>query len=111
MGVEAAAEMINAAGIGVTITLIGSQQAGRLADHAGLSENTREAVLSALVTQEEPTAPAETTRAARGARHAVALKALLDEAEDDRPFTPGEHLLLTEWLTRLAAGTTRGGTD
>ncbi|MFF4837971.1 TetR/AcrR family transcriptional regulator [Streptomyces sp. NPDC001315] len=111
MGVEAAAEMIHATGIGVTVTLIGAQEAGRLSEHEGLSRNTREAVLAALVTEAEPTAPAEDTRAAHGARHAVALKALLDEAEDDRPFTPGEHLLLTEWLTRLASSTVPGGTD
>ncbi len=107
MDVEAAAAMIQATGIGVTVTLIGAQQAGRLAEHEGLSENTREAVLAALIADAEPPA-AEDTRAARGARHAVALKALLDEADNDRPFTPAEQLLLTEWLTRLASGTAPG---
>ncbi|GLX49144.1 TetR family transcriptional regulator [Streptomyces hygroscopicus subsp. hygroscopicus] len=108
MGVEAAAEMIQATGIGVTVTLIGAQEAGRLAEHEALSPSTREAVLGALVTEAEPTAQAEDTRAARGARHAVALKALLDEAGDEGNFTPGEHLLLAEWLTRLASGTPSG---
>ncbi|MGW2777997.1 TetR/AcrR family transcriptional regulator [Streptomyces olivaceoviridis] len=111
MGVDAAAAMIQATGIGVTITLIGAQQAGRLAEHESLSGSTRDAVLSALVTDAESAPPAGQARAARGARHAVALKALLDEAEDDRPFTPGEHLLLTEWLTRLSSATAPGGTD
>jgi AcrR family transcriptional regulator len=114
MGVDAAAEMIQATGIGVTVTLIGAQEAGRLADHQGLSESTRDAILAALVAEAEPTAPAVDTRAARGARHAVALKALLDEPGEpgeDRPFTPGEHLLLTEWLTRLASTGTPAGTQ
>ncbi|MET8767362.1 MULTISPECIES: TetR/AcrR family transcriptional regulator [Streptomyces] len=109
--VDAAAAMIQATGIGVTVTLIGAQQAGRLGEQEGLSERTREAVLAALVTNPEPAAAAEGTRAARGARYAVALKALLDEGEDDRPFTPGEHLLLSEWLTRLSSAATPGGID
>ncbi|POX64393.1 TetR/AcrR family transcriptional regulator [Streptomyces sp. Ru62] len=110
MGVEAAAEMIQATGIGVTVTLIGAAAAGRLAEHEGLSESTRDAVLAALVTDAEQAAPVEEPRAAR-ARHAVALKVLLDEAEEDRAFTPGEHLLLTEWLTRLASATTPANPD
>ncbi|WP_225847463.1 TetR/AcrR family transcriptional regulator [Streptomyces sp. HPF1205] len=104
MGVAAAAEMIHATGIGVTVTLIGAQEAGRLAEYEDLSRNTREAVLAALVTPAEPGGRAEDSRAARGARHAVALKALLDEAGDRLALTPGEHLLLMEWLTRLASG-------
>ncbi|MFI5679004.1 TetR/AcrR family transcriptional regulator [Streptomyces cellulosae] len=98
MGVEAAAAMIHATGIGVTVTLISADAAGRLSDHEGLSENTRDAVLAALVTDEEQAA-AEDTRAALGVRHAVALKALL--GEEALPFTAGEQALLTEWLTRL----------
>ncbi|MEV5385346.1 TetR/AcrR family transcriptional regulator [Streptomyces sp. NPDC052721] len=105
MGVEAAAAMIQATGIGVTVTLIGAAAAGRLAEHERLSESTRDAVLAALVTDAEQAAPVEEPRAAR-ARHAVALKALLDEAEGDRPFTPGEQQLLAEWLTRLVSPTT-----
>ncbi|MEW2290116.1 TetR/AcrR family transcriptional regulator [Streptomyces sp. NPDC047841] len=101
MSVEAAAAMIHAAGIGVTVTLISASAAGRLAEHEGLSENTRDAVLAALIADERDTGAAE-SRADRGARHAVALKALLDEEDGRRPFTPGEHLLLTEWLSRLA---------
>jgi AcrR family transcriptional regulator len=101
MSVEAAAAMIHAAGIGVTVTLISADAAGLLSEHEGLSENTRDAVLAALIADEQDTAAAE-SRAERGARHAVALKALLDEEDRLRPFTPAEHLLLTEWLTRLA---------
>ncbi|MGW2031781.1 TetR/AcrR family transcriptional regulator [Streptomyces spinosus] len=101
MSVEAAAAMIHAAGIGVTVTLISASAAGRLAEHEGLSENTRDAVLAALIADDRDTGAAE-SRADRGARHAVALKALLDEEDGRQPLTPGEHLLLTEWLTRLA---------
>ncbi|MFC8388854.1 TetR/AcrR family transcriptional regulator [Streptomyces sp. NPDC057238] len=105
VGVEEAAAMIHAAGVGVTITLIDADAAGRLADHEGLSERTRDAVLAALVTDPEDE-PAEDTRAARRARHAVALKALLDDGEQG--FTPGERLLLDELLTRLVATTADG---
>ncbi|ALO99314.1 transcriptional regulator [Streptomyces hygroscopicus subsp. limoneus] len=107
MGIEAAAAMIHSTGIGVTVTLIGAAAAGRLAEHEGLSESTRDAVLAALVTDAEQEAPVEDPRAAR-ARHAVALKALLDEGGEERSFTPGEHLLLTEWLTRLVSATAPG---
>ncbi|GGM22009.1 TetR family transcriptional regulator [Streptomyces fumigatiscleroticus] len=108
MDVTTAAAMIHASGIGVTVTLISAAAAGLSAEYEGLSARTRDAVLAALVTDEEPV-PAGETRAVSGARHAVALKALLDEDEDkgdeSKPsFTPGEHLLLNEWLTRLAAG-------
>ncbi|MHC3469396.1 TetR/AcrR family transcriptional regulator [Streptomyces sp. 7R007] len=108
MDIEAAAAMIHATGVGVTITLIGARQAGRLAEYEGLSESTREAVLAALITEADPGPTAGDTRAARGARHAVALKALLDEGAPEPDFSPGEHLLLTEWLTRLANGPAPG---
>lgn len=101
MPVPAAASMIHAAGIGVTVTLISADAAGLLAEHEGLSEHTRDAVLAALVADEREDGAAE-SRAERGARHAVALKALLDEEAEEQPFTPGEHLLLGEWLARLA---------
>ncbi|KOG70044.1 transcriptional regulator [Streptomyces antibioticus] len=108
MSVEAAAAMIHAAGIGVTVTLISASSAGLLAEHEGLSENTRDAVLAALIADERDTGAAE-SRADRGARHAVALKALLDEEDFRQPFTPGEHLLLTEWLARLTGRPGSGG--
>ncbi|MFG2358804.1 TetR/AcrR family transcriptional regulator [Streptomyces sp. NPDC048521] len=108
MSVEAAAAMIHAAGIGVTVTLISASAAGLLPEHEGLSENTRDAVLAALIADEQDTATAE-SRADRGARHAVALKALLDEEDGPQPFSPGEHLLLTEWLTRLTGRPGSGG--
>ncbi|MEV5887022.1 TetR family transcriptional regulator [Streptomyces sp. NPDC052020] len=105
VGVEEAAAMIHAAGVGVTLTLIKADAAGRLADHEGLSERTREAVFAALVTDLDDTSP-QGTRAARCARHAVALKALLDDGE--HPFTAGEYTLLGEWLTRLATAAADG---
>ncbi|MFF0050828.1 TetR/AcrR family transcriptional regulator [Streptomyces sp. NPDC005498] len=106
MDVAAAAAMIHAAGIGVTVTLLSAAATGVLSEYVGLSENTREAVLASIVTDGPPEAE-EVRRTARGARHAVALKALLEEGDMDvSRFTAGERLLLTEWLTRLAAPAT-----
>ncbi|MDN3029657.1 TetR/AcrR family transcriptional regulator [Streptomyces sp. S.PB5] len=117
--IQTAAAMVHAAGIGVTVTLIGADAAGLLAAHEGLSENTRDAVLAALITSDtdDQETPEARPRAERGARHAVALKALLDEDGDgkdagedkERLFTPGERLLLGEWLTRLTGRAGPGG--
>lgn len=106
--VQAAAAMMHAAGIGVTTALISARAAGPLAGLEDLSESMRDAVLAALIADEQETATTP-SRAERGARHAVALKALLDEENGEQPFTPGEHLLLGEWLTRLAGKPGPGG--
>jgi AcrR family transcriptional regulator len=95
VGVERAAQMIHAAGSGVTLTLISTRPADR---DPALSEMTREAILAALTTDEHDGSTAQdglnliTNRA-------VALKAILPEAE--RAFTSGEQTLLSEWLDRL----------
>ena len=95
--VQRAARMIHAAGSGVTLTLIGTEPGER---DPALSEATREAVLAAVTTDgpdEEATGGDDCGRAAN---RAVALKAILPEAEEE--LTPGERALLSEWLDRIA---------
>jgi AcrR family transcriptional regulator len=95
--VQRAARMIHAAGSGVTLTLIGTEPEER---DPALSEATREAVLAAVTTDgpdEEATGGDDCGRAAN---RAVALKAILPEAEEE--LTPGERALLSEWLDRIA---------
>jgi AcrR family transcriptional regulator len=99
--IEAAEAMIHAAGVGVAVTLINADHEGRLAEYEGLSDNTRDAVLAGLVTDAKKSVTVEEARTVRGAQHAVALKALLEQGE--QPFTAGERTLLGEWLTRLVA--------
>lgn len=97
VGVERAAQMIHAAGLGVTLTLIGTKPEDR---DSALSELTREAVLAAVTTDE---ADDESVKGIEGrdrlARRAVALKALLPESAAE--LTPGESTVLSEWLDRL----------
>jgi AcrR family transcriptional regulator len=97
VGVEEAAEMIEAAAVGVVLTLI---TAGGGGQGLSLSKATREAVLATVTTSAAP--EAETGQAGRGrvAGRAVALKAVLPEAS--ARFTPAERSLLSEWLDRLA---------
>ena len=94
VGVESAAQMIHAAGLGVTLTLIGTEPEER---DPALSEATREAVLAAVTTD---AAPDTATGHDRVPGRAVALKAALPEAPAG--FTPPESALLSEWLDRLA---------
>ena len=93
VGVEHAARMIHAAGVGVTLTLLGTESGNR---DPGLSEATREAVLAAVSTD-----VAEVPEDGRGrvATRAVALGAVLPETEAE--LTPGERIVLSEWLERL----------
>lgn len=88
--VDRAAEMIHAAGCGVTLTVI---QGG----DRGLSPATREAVIAAVCT-DSPAARA-LRPPDRPTRHAVALKAGLPEIGGD--LSPAERALLAEWLDRL----------
>ncbi|MCP2340722.1 TetR/AcrR family transcriptional regulator [Actinomadura rupiterrae] len=91
IGIDQAAEMMLAAGVGVTLTLL--DQAPERRD-PGLSERTREAVIAAVTT--DRTAPEDR----EPSRRAVALRAVLDESSAE--FTPGERLLLDELLARLS---------
>lgn len=91
--VEEAARMVQAAGVGVTLTLIEEPAAGR---DTSLSARTREMVLGA-VTTDPVTGAGEAGLAAR----AVALNASLPGAPD--ALSPAETALLREWLRRLAS--------
>jgi AcrR family transcriptional regulator len=97
VGVDRATQMMHSACRGVTLNLISTPVPER---DEGLSEATREAVLSVITTD------ASTTEAGSEddlpARRAVALKAVLGKS---RALTPAEAALLSEWLDRLA---TRG---
>jgi hypothetical protein len=95
--VDRAVQIFHAAGVGVTLTLIGVAPEAR---DLALSATTREAILAALTGDEgEADAPPATDQG-RAARRAIALKAVLDEAAAD--FTPAERALLTEWLDTIA---------
>ena len=94
VGVEEAADMIQAAGVGVVLTLLAAQCEP---PGSALSEKTREAVLGA-VTTDEGGIPDDGR--GRVANRAVALEAVLPEAE--AKLTPGERTVLSEWLERLS---------
>lgn len=96
MGVERAAQMIHAAGMGVTLILIGTEPEDR---DPALSEMTREAILAAVTTDETDEATPGRADRDRLANRAVALRAILPEAGDK--LTPGERTVLSEWLDRL----------
>lgn len=96
IGVERAAQMVHAAGSGVTLTLLATSPGAR---DPKLSEMTREAILRAVTTDAAMAAEAGARAADRVAGRAVALKAVLPEAETE--LTPGERILLSEWLDRL----------
>lgn len=96
VSVDRAAAMGHAAGVGVTLTLLGLRPEDR---DPLLSESTLEAVLAA-VTIDPPTGathPEAPDR--RVASRAIALKAVLPDVSDE--LTPGERTVLAEWLDRL----------
>jgi AcrR family transcriptional regulator len=94
VSVPHAVRVIHAGGNGVTMALIGTPREER---DARLSHAVRDALYaSLLVVKADKTAQ----RADRVAAHAVALRAVLDDAPD--VLTRGEKQLLAEWLDRLA---------
>ena len=97
VGVERAARMIHAAGVGVTLALIGTEPEDR---DPALSVATREAILAAVITDETAETATPGDDRAWAPTRAVALKAVLSEAEAG--LTPGERALLSEWLDRIA---------
>lgn len=97
VGVEEAADMIQAAGVGVVLTLISARGEAR---DLSLSEKTRETILAGVTTDEIPGAASGRDGRDRVSGRAVALKAVLPEAPAG--FTPSEIALLSEWLDRLA---------
>ncbi|MGK5554767.1 TetR/AcrR family transcriptional regulator [Actinomadura kijaniata] len=93
--VEAAARMVGAASVGVTLDLIKDPEAG-----AEVSARTREAVLAAIALPADGSAGGEPGGSTTAAR-ADALRAAL--AADPSPaLTAAESALLGEWLERLA---------
>lgn len=97
IGVERAAAMIHAAGMGVVLSLIAAEPQDR---DPALSETTREAILATVIKDGSDEEATEGDGRERAANRAVALKAVLSEAEAD--LTPGERTLLSEWLDRLS---------
>ncbi len=90
MPVERAVALIHAAGVGTVTTLLALPEGER---DPQLSSVTRDAVLASIVTS----SPRQET--ADLASMAIGLRAHLHTA---KALTPGEHLLLTELLDRLA---------
>jgi len=95
--VDSAAAMIYSTGVGVVITLIGSQTD---VGASSLSRRVREAVLSAIIT-EDAAAPSTATPGQASVSHAAALRALIDRTAVQ--FTPGEALLFDELLARVSS--------
>lgn len=94
VNVPHAVRVIRAGGSGVTISLIATPREER---DARLSHAVRDALFASLLVSKVDK-PVE--RTGRVAAHAVALRAVLDEAPD--VLSPGEKQLLVEWLDRLA---------
>jgi hypothetical protein len=88
--VKTAANMIHAASMGVTLTLIASGEAD-----PELPERTREAVLAAVTTDKTEDRPSSVSAMA------IALTSALDERAP-RTLSATETAMLREWLTRVA---------
>jgi len=95
VAVEQAAQLIHAAGSGVTMSLIATPPAER---DDTLSVLARETVLAAITTVAPTERPAAATDTA--IVHAIALRASPTEALG--ALTPAERGLLDEWLDRIA---------
>ena len=96
VSVEQSAQMIHAAGRGLTLTLIGTEPGDR---DPALSGMTREAIFAAITTDETGGAPTGEDGPGRAVSRAVALKAVLPEAEVK--LSAGERAVLSEWLDRF----------
>ena len=99
VSISHAANLLAAAGSGVTLALIATPPEAR---DAKLSTGMREAVIAAITTA--PTtgsAPDESNGPERVVARAVALQAVMGHAP--AVLSPAERQLLNEWLDRLAA--------
>lgn len=92
--VEEAAAMIQAACVGVVLTILAQ---GPFAV-SGLSEAVREAMIQAVATK--PADGGAVNASAPAAEHAIALRATLGDV--DKNLSPGETLLLDELLRKIA---------
>jgi AcrR family transcriptional regulator len=90
--VTAAANMVHAASMGVTLSLVTDGE-----QHPGLSARTREAVLAAVTTDRADDGPSSLSALA------VALTSAL-EGPPPGTLSAAEAALLREWLTRVAVG-------
>ena len=104
MSVEQAAAVMHAAGVGVVSTMISAPPEARGLKTADV---TRDVVFDAITTL-PAVEPASATTGAGAAGPAMALRAALDQ-EKALPLSPGEKLLLLEWLNRLADERTSAG--
>jgi AcrR family transcriptional regulator len=97
-----ATNLLHAAGTGVTLTLAATPPENR---DPRLSDNMREAILTAITVPTSTEALNETperpSAAERVAVHAIALQALL--TEEPNGLSPAERQLLSDWLERLAS--------
>lgn len=89
--VAQAAELIHAASMGVTLTLVGQETPVRNPNNSPI---LRESTLAAILIDGEP------LRHATPATLAVALSASLDDAT---PLTPGQRAMLSEMLDSIAS--------
>ncbi|GAB3426260.1 TetR/AcrR family transcriptional regulator [Flindersiella endophytica] len=94
LGVEEAAQLLHATGLGVVLTLIATPPGQRDPE---LSQRTREAILSAITL--DPQRGRSSARKPSAASHAVALKAALPNLGD--VLSEAERGLLAEWLDRI----------
>lgn len=104
MSVERATEVMHAAGAGTILTLISLPEDAR---DIRTAHTAREMVISTLTlppAQDPEAAPGAATVASR----AMALLAALGE-DPAATLSPGERLLLQEWLNRLADATDANG--
>jgi AcrR family transcriptional regulator len=107
LGVGQSVQMLQAGCRGITLSLLEAEPDRR---DLALSSHVREAILNAITLPAEESVAAGTTLAAqerqsRVTRRAVALKAVLPEVVT---LTPGEQLLLGEWLDRLSRSSPEG---
>lgn len=98
VSVDQAADMVDAAGVGVVLHLLEVSP-----DHPDLALSTavREAILGSITTGADHTAPGIVAPTGQVHRRAISLKAVLDTA--DGRLSAGEMQLMTEWLDRLSA--------
>ncbi|MDQ3689551.1 MAG: TetR/AcrR family transcriptional regulator [Chloroflexota bacterium] len=95
---ERAAQVVQAAGRGITLTLIGLSPDRR---DMSLSKLAREAVLNAIIAPDG----AQTSSGDHSVQAAITLMAHLDELPS---FTHGEKTLFHEWLARVSGGRALG---